>query len=364
MSDSVDRFEVPVIPNRPLKFAGEAEAFGVIALRRNSKNELIENGAFDSRLIQYDTDYQNNQALSASFDAHMRGVLSLLKARYPRGSKVVEVGCGKGDFVEMLQADGAFEVSGYDGAYEGENSAIEKRFLVASDRLDADLVVLRHVLEHIQRPQEFLQLLSGIFTNADIYIEVPDYAWIESNQAFFDITYEHVNYFTPRSLSNLFTSIKEQGLLFGDQYQYVVAGFSDSNFSEFSRDYDADENWEVLNFDALFPDFQAAISALEEAGKDKSVYIWGASTKGVMFCHHLKRLRPQVFAQVRAAVDINPMKANRYMPSVHLPILDIGAFCDRVDVDDLVVIMNPNYRDEIEAELSNRGLRGILTLSV
>jgi SAM-dependent methyltransferase len=342
---------------------GEAESFGAISLRKNRQNGLIENAAFDVDLIQYDTDYQNNQSLSASFEAHMRSVLDLLKARYAPGSKVVEVGCGKGDFLEMLQADGSYEVTGYDGAYEGDNPVIEKRFLNSCDSLDADLVVLRHVLEHIKRPHEFLNLLSGIFADADIYVEVPDYEWIETNQAFFDITYEHVNYFTPLSLSNLFKSVKEQGLLFGDQYQFVIGAFSESNFIEFERAYDADENWTMLNFDTLFPDFQAAISNLEETSSDKMVYIWGAATKGVMFCHHLKRLRPSAFARVRAAVDINPMKTNRFMPSVHLPILDVDAFCDQAKGDELVVIMNPNYRDEIVADLRNRGLREIRVLS-
>lgn len=364
MAGSIARFEVPTIPNRPLKFPGETETFGEMSLRRNLRNDLIENASFDPQLIEYDTDYQNNQSLSASFETHMRKVLDILKARYPKGSKLVEVGCGKGDFLEMLQADGSFEVSGYDGAYEGNNPAIEKRFLSASDRLHADLVVLRHVLEHIKRPHEFLRLLSGIFRGADIYIEVPDFGWIEKHQAFFDITYEHVNYFTPRSLPGLFTTVKERGLLFGDQYQFVIAGFSDANFDEFGRAYETEKEWAALDFDALFPDFHAAISDLEQSSTSRPVYIWGAATKGVMFCHHLLRLRPATFARERAAIDINPMKANRYMPSVHLPILDVDSFCGQAGGNELVVIMNPNYRDEIEAELAIRGLHGIRTISV
>jgi len=294
----------------------------------------------------------------------MKSVLEILKAQYPAGTKVVEVGCGKGDFLELLQADGTFDVTGYDGAYEGNNPAIEKRFLNSSDKLDADLVVLRHVLEHIQRPQQFLHLLAGIFEAADIYIEVPDFAWIESNQAFFDITYEHVNYFTPESLSNLFKSVEQQGLLFGNQYQYVIANFSESNYVEFNRAYDAEDKWSALSFDVIFPKFQAIISDLEEASAETSIYVWGAATKGVMFCHHLKRMCPAAYERIKAAVDINPMKANRYMPSVHLPILDVDTFCEQAGGDELVVIMNPNYQDEIVAELKARGLHNIRHISV
>jgi Methyltransferase domain/C-methyltransferase C-terminal domain len=364
MDASTVTFEVPIIPNRPLKSAGEDEAFGVISLRKNRRNALIENAAFDPELMQYDADYQNNQALSASFEAHMRSVLEILKSRYPAGTKVVEVGCGKGDFIELLQADGWFEVSGFDGAYEGSNTAIEKRFLHAADKIDADLVVLRHVLEHMQRPHEFLHLLGGVFAAADIYIEVPDFAWIEANQAFFDITYEHVNYFTPESLTGLFTAVAQQGLMFGDQYQYVIASFSDSNYVAFKRAYEADDNWLELGFDAVFAKFQSAIDELAAASTGKRVYVWGAATKGVMYCHHLKRMRPAVYDRIQAAVDINPMKANGFMPAVHLPIWDVDTFCEQVGDDALVVIMNPNYADEIIAGLQARGLENLHYLKV
>ena len=364
MENSDITFEVPIIPNRPLRFVGEEEAFGNVALRKNLKNALIENAAFDPGRIQYDAEYQNNQALSASFEAHMNDVLGILKARYPAGSRVVEVGCGKGDFLELMQADSSFEVAGYDGAYEGSNPAIEKRFLSAADRLDADLVVLRHVLEHIQRPHEFLSLLAEIFDDADIYIEVPDFSWIEANQAFFDITYEHVNYFTPESLSNIFCSVDQAGMLFGEQYQYAIGNLTNSNHRDFGSAYDSEHGWSDLGFDTIFPKFEAVIAEVEEASSGAAIYVWGAATKGVMFCHHMKRLRPQSFERIKAAVDINPMKAGRFMPSVHLPILDVDAFSEQVGDEGLVLIMNPNYQNEIIAELRARGLANIRTVGI
>ena len=364
MGEPVDEFTVPIIPNRPLKFVGEDESFGNVSLRKNLKNALIENAAFDPDQIQYDSDYQNNQALSASFEAHMKSVLEILKSRYPAGSRVVEVGCGKGDFLELMQADGSFDVMGYDGAYDGDNAAIEKRFLNSADKLDADLVVLRHVLEHIKQPHEFLNLLSGIFDRADIYIEVPDFAWIESNQAFFDITYEHVNYFTPESLSKLFVTVDQKGPLFGDQYQFAIGNLAESNYAEFSRAYNVDSNWSTVSFDAIFPDFEAVIAELEAASKDSAVYVWGAATKGVMFCHHLKRMSPVVYSRIQAGIDINPMKVDRFMPSVHLPIISVDSFCARASGDELIVLMNPNYQEEILAELRERGLEGIRHICV
>ena len=364
---TVDQFEktfdVPVIPNRPLKFVGEEEVFGKMLLRQNRDILLVENAAFDPNLIQYDTDYQNNQCVSASFEQHTRDVLEILKASYPEGSTLVEVGCGKGEFLELVQSDGYFVISGFDGAYEGNNPDIEKRFLDLSDSIAADLVILRHVLEHIQRPHEFLALLAAVFDGADIYIEVPEFDWIKSQQTFFDITYEHVNYFTTQALSKLFVSPGQQGVLFGDQYQYIVGKLSDLDLNAYGRAYETDDGWSTLRFDELFPNLLSVITDLEAASGECSIYVWGAATKGVMFCHHLKRLRPDIFRRVYAAVDINPMKANRYLPSAHLPILDVDGFCRSTSGADLVVIMNPNYQQEIVAEMHARGLDALTYLA-
>ena len=65
----------------------------------------------------------------------MKVVLKLLKKQLKQGSKIVEVGCGKGDFVELVQADGSFKISGYDAAYEGKNPSIKKRYLNTKDRI-------------------------------------------------------------------------------------------------------------------------------------------------------------------------------------------------------------------------------------
>ena len=115
--------------------------------------------------MDYNTRYQNNQANSQVFLAHMKQVLDLLKSSLPQGSRLVEVGCGKGDFLELAQADGWFDVSGFDAAYEGDNARIERRFLNSDDRITADIVILRHVLEHIQSPHQFIAQMRDIFSS-------------------------------------------------------------------------------------------------------------------------------------------------------------------------------------------------------
>ena len=184
--------EIPTVPNAPLTTKNDKQPFGKLKLRQNKELDFIENVNFEINLIEYDDKYQNSQAHSDYFLNHMTDVIELLKKQLPKNSNVVEVGCGKGDFVKLLNKDGYFNATGYDATYEGDNKNIFKRYLNSEDKIKTDLVILRHVLEHIEKPHIFLSLIKNIFGNGKIYIEVPNYDWIVKNQTFFDIAVEVV----------------------------------------------------------------------------------------------------------------------------------------------------------------------------
>ncbi|SAI71327.1 C-methyltransferase C-terminal domain [Bordetella ansorpii] len=351
--------EVPTLPNRPLLRADEPEVIGRMQLRRNVALDFVENAAFLADLAVYDQDYQNSQAHSPLFLAHMQNVLALLKARFPRGSKLVEVGCGKGDFVELALADGHFDASGYDATYEGANPRIEKRYLGPDDRIQADVIVLRHVLEHIPAPHRFLAMLRDIFKTGHVYIEVPSHEWILTHQAFFDITYEHVNYFTRTALTGLFGSTAStHGLLFGDQYQYVLADISTVSQDYGSR-YDDASQWQTLDFDSLFPSLSSRIAELDEMiAAPARLYLWGAATKGCMFLMHCRN-QQRLLDKMAYVVDINPGKCGKFLPGSRIPIQAPEALYADAREGDVLVIANPNYQQEIAATLQAHGLSGL-----
>ena len=205
VSEILAKLYLPSLPNAPLKTKEQSQNLAPIRLRVNTRLNFVENEAFNDSLIDYSEGYENSQAHSVKFKTHMKSVLTLFKQKVKQGSLIVEVGCGKGDFVEMVQSDGFFKICGFDASYEGSNPAIEKRYLNENDKIKTDFVVLRHVLEHVQNPYKFLSMLKAVFCNAKVYIEVPNYDWIVANKTFFDITYEHVNYFSQISLKNYLT---------------------------------------------------------------------------------------------------------------------------------------------------------------
>jgi len=355
MRDVGETLYLPVLPNAPLKAKDtEANTLAPMSLRRNTSLNFVENEAFDSRIIDYSQEYENSQAHSIKFQRHMKSVLMLLKKHVKKDGVIVEVGCGKGDFVEMVQADGFFKIQGYDASYEGSNTAIEKRYLTETDRIQADFVVLRHVLEHIPNPYSFLSMLKAVFGAAKIYIEVSNYDWIVTNKTFFDITYEHVNYFSQMSLNKLFeVGETEHGLLFDDQYQYLISDLSRLN-SDFNDLYES-KNWEYVSFNDLFPNLKADINRLDAAAQEHPVYVWGAATKGCLFLVHCRNSNCLI-DKVQYAIDQNPQKHGKFLPGSLVPIKSKSEFLSTVRGDALLIVSNPAYKDEIEEQVKVAGL--------
>ena len=214
----------PIFQNRMYPTAVEARNCpkGDIRVVEDLESGLIYNAAFRPEWMQYDAHYQNEQAVSPIFRNHLEEVAAIVDLTLGR-TRIVEIGCGKAYFLELLLTKG-FDVTGFDPTYEGNSPRVVKQYFKQGHGIRADGLVLRHVLEHIQDPVAFLLALKEANGGGGkIYIEVPSFDWICDHRAWFDIFYEHVNYFRLSDFPRMFASIDTCGALFGDQYLYVVA---------------------------------------------------------------------------------------------------------------------------------------------
>ena len=358
---SANTMLVPLFLNVPLVNKGDDKPLVEFRLRMNSQLGFLENDKFDHRLMVYDENYQNSVAHSPTFIKHLQQVCDLLSRNFDSSVRILEVGCGKGDFLNLMGANGFTELSGFDTAYEGENKNIKQRYLTDDDKTNAQLVILRHTLEHILRPHEFLKKIKNINRGqGNIYIEVPCLDWIRKNNAFFDVAYEHVNYLTLNALTVMFgNKCLAKGQLFGGQYIYVIANLEDLA-EEFASLYDNSDNWEHVHFNNLFPQFVKLFSEIESKIEPKrNVFLWGGAGKAGTFLHHCRILAPELMEKLMFAVDINPKKVGKYLPSSLVKIASKEEFFAQATVDDFLIIANPIYTNEIMAELSRNNLSEI-----
>ena len=310
---------------------------GDMLLVEDLRTGLVYNAAFQPELLVYDEHYQNEQAVSPSFRTHLKQVAAIVERTLGKRS-LVEVACGKGYFLEMLAARG-FAVTGFDPAYEGNSSAVEKRYFDADVGIQAEGLILRHVLEHIDRPVAFLERIRAANGGGGrIYIEVPCFDWICSQGAWYDIFYEHVNYFRSVDFSRMFGTVIEQGHLFGGQYQYVVADLA----TLVAPQYDPSDA-------VRFPAIAAMPGHLPEA-TGKGAVIWGGASKGVIFA--LRCLREGV--PVSAVIDINPAKQGKFLPASGLCVQAPEAVLPHLAPGTTIYVMNSNYLNEIRLQAGSQ----------
>jgi hypothetical protein len=300
---------------------------------------LIFNADFDADLLEYDADYQNEQACSGVFQQHLEDVKAIIE-RHLMGKTLIEVGCGKGYFLEHLRQSG-FPITGVDPAYEGTNPDVVKARFEPSLGLAADGVILRHVLEHIPDPCNFLASIAEANGGAGkIYIEVPCLDWICQHHAWFDIFYEHVNYFRLADFDRMFGKVYESGHVFGGQYLYIVAELASLQQPILQQD-------ESFTFPATFLSEIDQIASLVEG---KRSAIWGGASKGVIFALYMQRAG----ANIDLVIDINPAKQNKYMAGSGLKISSPTEGMQKLQAGDNIFIMNSNYLQEIIALSHNQ----------
>ena len=216
---------VPLIQNKVYPTSEEAKAAKKInvVLAQSQDNGFVFSANFDESIIDYDQHYQNEQSNSGFFKEHLNHVIAIMEENKILNKKIVEIGCGKAFFMDMLLQKGE-DITGFDPTYEGDSPKVVKDFFSEKySGIGAETIILRHTLEHISTPFHFIQTIAKANNNrGKIYIEVPTFEWIVNNNAVEDIFYEHCNYFTLETLQQFFTE-SVGGHFFNGQYIYVIA---------------------------------------------------------------------------------------------------------------------------------------------
>jgi len=332
-----------------------------------TKCDHVFNANFDSSVTNYDIDYENSLHHSVAFQAYLEQSIQELITRLDlKGNTILEIGCGQGEFLKMLCAKTGSRGTGYDPSFrtdrktENNIKIYTKRFDAASIYEKYDVVVFRHLLEHIDDPVLFIKHVRSVLSDSvfnSIIIEVPngDYVW--RHGSLWDVLHDHVSYFSKMSMHSLFRIsgipvlfIEER---FGRQY-LLAASQSDrgacSNAAYDGTHYESNkEDVEIFsrNFPRLITYWRKYLADAQTEGK--RTCLWGAGTKAITFLNYVVSSEKALMRSIENVVDINPHKHGRYIPGTAHAIVAPSTVLD--DPPDLVLVMNPNYVDEIEATL-------------
>jgi SAM-dependent methyltransferase len=381
-SDKITNFyrveEVPV--NSVLLLPTEEEALsfpkGKLELGFCNDCGFIHNQAFDPGLLEYSSRYESTQGFSPTFNSYQHHLAETLIERYNvRNKNIIEIGCGQGEFITLLCELGGNRGIGFDPVFDPnrkpETSASNITFVrdFYSEKypnIKADLVCCKMTLEHIPQTADFVSMIRrtmGDQPNALVFFQVPDVVRIFQELAFWDMYYEHCSYFSPGSLARLFRScgfeIVDLERNYGDQYLILTAKPSVS----ISTPHALEENLSslsqlvndfVTNYQSKLDEWQKILN--EQVNQGRKVVVWGASSKTVAFFSTL-----HINQEIRYAVDINPNKHGTYIAGTGQKIVSPDFL--REYQPDLVIVMNPIYRDEIRKALDDIGVRSRLMMA-
>lgn len=336
---------------------------------------FVTNRSFDPSLNEYSSEYEETQGFSPTFQGFARDLARAWVDRYDiRGRTIMEIGCGKGEFLALMCEIGDNRGIGIDPAVAPERldphvvsriRFLPELFEERHHSIDADVIVCRHTLEHIQPVREFLRsvrTMIGGRTDSVVLFELPDVLRVLEEVAFWDLYYEHCSYFTPGSLARLFRregfDIVDLRLDFDDQYILIEARPGDGSGPIFPLEDDLDRTLRAVeDFRRRVKDeldrWREEIAERAADGEDGGgVVIWGAGSKGVAFLTTLD------VPGIDRAVDINPFKQGRFLPGTGTPVVGPGtlAACR----PDAVIVMNRAYCDEIRGQLAELGVEAEL----
>ncbi|NDJ76262.1 MAG: methyltransferase domain-containing protein [Chloroflexi bacterium] len=331
---------------------------------------FIANTDFDASLHDYSARYEATQSYSPTFSKFSRRLATdLINRHHLHHKRVLEIGCGQGEFLTELCELGDNRGIGFDPAYVPERSPANTDLITFvvdfygekyADQ-QADFVVCKMTLEHIDQTAGFVGTVRrtvGDQPDTVVFFQIPNATRVLRDLAFWDVYYEHCSYFTRDSLAYLFRSqgfeVLDVWTDYDDQYLMIEArpGENAAQASAVLPPEALDRiRADVAHFETRIPAWIDHWRGLvrDAAAQQQRVVIWGGGSKGVAFLTTLG-----IRDEIEYAVDINPHKNGMYMAGTGqqtvLPEVLKGYR------PDLIIVMNPIYCPEIQSMIDDMGV--------
>lgn len=331
---------------------------------------FIQNTRFDAEVMRYAGGYEDQQSFSPRFNQFARELaLRLIERHNLRGKRILEIGCGQGDFLALICHLGGNHGLGIDpnyfpGRLHGPGAErvefLQEFYAEKHAPLIGDMVCCRHTLEHIDKTAEFLRTVRRSlhdYPGTLVFFEVPDTGRVLRELAFWDIYYEHCSYFTPGSLARLFraTGFDVMALDKGFDGQYLLLEArpgsgkgtpplpAENDLQQTARD--------VAQFmkdhSRKLQQWRSHVDAIARSGQ--RAVIWGSSSKCVAFLATLG-----VRDEIACVVDINPNRHGKFLAGSGKQIVPPSYLQEYKP--DAVIVMNPIYLEEISQDLQRMGV--------
>lgn len=280
----------------------------------------VWNRSFTYDAIPYEKNPNRMFNSGLIWQGHLRQTRDLVLSHLPDSPTVIDIGCGEGHFVrgisEQLAGQGRF--MGFDpNATEESGRGVEFHAcyfepLQHMSALAPDLIVMRHVMEHLTNPASFMDQLAlaagSLSKPVYFFVETPCIDRVLTTLRLGDFFYEHPSQFNTTS----FRTLMERG----------------GTLRELAHGYDGEVVYGLIELKS--PDdcarhiktaaaFQAQASLSRTTIRSQlddllasghSIAIWGGTGKAAAFIHQFDI----TCEQIPLVVDSDPDKVGTFVP--------------------------------------------------
>lgn len=322
-----------------------------------TKNELSEDFGVDldlyqcprCGLVQFDCEpvsYYRDVIRAGGYSTTM---VELRRSQYKHfidlcqleGKKIIEVGCGQGEFLQVL-TEFPVQAFGIEHKQDLVEKAQQKGLSVSCDFAETPDHVLENgpfdaflsfnFLEHQPRPNDMMQCIYNNLTESGYgLITVPSFEYILEHDGFYELIRDHIANYSQDSIrflmeKNGFTVLECQRIN-RDTWSLIVKKRQPVDVSGLSR-----------NFDKLTQQMNDYVDHCIRKGQ--KVAVWGASHQGFTVVS-----ATGVGKKIAYIIDSAPFKQGKFAPSSHVPIVSPDYFFQN-PVDSILIIA-PGYTEEI-----------------
>ena len=256
------------------------------------------------------------------------------------GKKIIEVGCGRGEFLGMLSD---FPVEGYGTEHKKDLVEIAKE---AGLRVDEDFpeseghifkngpfdaFMSFNFLEHQPQPRTYLKAIyNNLCGEGYGLITVPSFEYIMEQNSFYEIIPDHIAYYSFESLTHLLNicgfEVLEKEMVNRDTISMIV-----------KKRKLPDIGGIISKKNDIATEVVETVKKYAKAGK---IAIWGASHQGFTLC-----ATTGIADYVDCIIDSAPFKQGKYAPASHIPIISPDEARKRKL--EAIIIVAPGYTNEI-----------------
>ena len=258
-----------------------------------------------------------------------------------KGKKILEVGCGKGEFLKIWKG---YDVHAVGIEYDQElvdranREGMEVYKAYADDESTKlpgatyDAFVQFNFLEHQPYPNDMVKCIYNNLTEDGVgLVTVPSLEYILKYDGYYELIKDHIAYYSEESLKFLFQKngfeIVDCHTVNRDTHSIMVKKRKKVDVSAWTE-----------NFDSLKAELHAYADSYIAEGK--KVAVWGASHQGFTLIPSLG-----LSEKISYIIDSAPFKQGKYAPASHVPIVDRKHFFEEPVAS--ILIVAPGYTDEI-----------------